>query len=610
MGEQAKASMRLFYSYSHRDAGYRDEMEKCLSLLQKEGLLQQWSDLQILPGQNISSQIRKKMDEADILVFLLSTDFIVSNECEKEWQYASNMASEGKLVFRVPIVVRQCSWLDMLGVDDVKALPVDGKPVASFADKDEAWYQVYLGIKAIVNELRRTFTPKKEFWEEIQKTEFLSQSHIILREIFEFPRLAYEDPQDFNVVLKDNAVSTFEEFPTNNYVIIYGQEKCGKTALARFLYTSWVGQNKPVLLVDVSRLGSGRMDETRIKSWYEEQFQGDYNLWREQNNKTLIVDNMSSAGRALDLIRLAKTKFDTVILLLSSDTYYSFFKDENMTSEFRAMKIEQLTRVQQESLIRKRLELSKNERPVTDGFVDQVEKHVNGVVVSNRILPRYPFYVLSILQTYEAYMPTNMTITSYGHCYYVLIVAYLKQSGISTADSDVNACFNLLEELASKLYEQRQRHPDRSFDFDEFIEQYRREFMITISVVNRLKQPTYGIIRPDGTFRWEYMYYYFLAKFLARHSTSEKDVINAMCENSHHESNYLTLLFVIHHATDKSIIDDILLRTMVTLEDLKPATLSRDETRRFTDIVNALPDNVLSQKRCTPSEKAVESRAR
>ena len=79
----------LFYSYSHKDARYRDDMEKALSQLKRENLLQDWSDLNILPGRPISEEIRKKMDESDIFVFLLSRDFIGSDECIKEWEYAS-----------------------------------------------------------------------------------------------------------------------------------------------------------------------------------------------------------------------------------------------------------------------------------------------------------------------------------------------------------------------------------------------------------------------------------------------------------------------------------------------------------------------------------------
>ena len=294
-------------------------------------------------------------------------------------------------------------------------------------------------------------------------------------------------------------------------------------------------------------------------------------------------------------------------MLVSSDVYYSFFKNESRIAEFRALKIEQLTRVQQESLIRKRLALSGEDRPVTDGFVDQVEKQVNSVIISNRILPRYPFYVLSILQTYEAYMPTNMAVTSYGHCYHVLIVAYLKQSGISTADSAVTACFNLAEQLAFELYGYRQSRQEGPFSFDQFLARYNRQFLIEPPMVNRLRDPSYGIIRPDGTFRSEYMYYYFLAKYLAGHPVEGKPIISAMCENIQQEGNYLTLLFVIHHATDKSIIDDILVRTMVTLEEVQAASLNREETKKFASLLHALPENVLSGNDVSQSRRQVRA---
>ena len=61
----------LFYSYSHKDAKYRDDMETALSGLKREKLLKDWSDLNILPGQTISKEIRKKIDEAASWCFFL-----------------------------------------------------------------------------------------------------------------------------------------------------------------------------------------------------------------------------------------------------------------------------------------------------------------------------------------------------------------------------------------------------------------------------------------------------------------------------------------------------------------------------------------------------------
>ena len=133
---------RLFYSYSHKDEKYREDMERSLSLLKQEGLLNEWFDQKILPGENISAKIREEMDKANIFAFLVSPDFIESPECKKEWEYAYELCTKGRARFRIPIVVRACPWKDMLKSDDVKALPKDGEPVTLSRDQDTAWSEV------------------------------------------------------------------------------------------------------------------------------------------------------------------------------------------------------------------------------------------------------------------------------------------------------------------------------------------------------------------------------------------------------------------------------------------------------------------------------------
>ena len=601
--EKSGYAPHLFYSYCHEDSQHRGHMEKSLALLKRDGLLQQWSDLEILPGLSISSEIRNQMTRSEIMVFLLSPGFINSDECMKEWNYAKELSSEGKNLFRIPIIVRPCAWEDFLSEDDVMALPKDGRPVSQFEDADVAWKQVYEGIKAVVARLRNTFSPKEEFLQGIDKTDFLSQEHLNLQELFVFLRMTSVDPQANGQQLRDTTVTSRHELMDNKYVLIHGQEKSGKTALARHLYLSLIEEAQPVLLLDAKQI-HGRVTEISLRNAYQEQFQGDFSLWNSRSNKTLIVDDLTPESRLPEFIESQKGRFDRIIMTLSSDVFYAFFKDEARLAEFVQMKIEPLTRVQQEELIRKRINLSQRNEPVSDGFVDQVEKRVDSVIISDRLLPRFPFYVLSILQTYEAYMPTNLSITSYGHCYHALIVANLIRSGISKTDDDVNACFNFAEHLAFRIHQHRENSPDSEFDFDTFITEYRNRFFIRESIINRLKSRPYGLIDDKGSFRTEFMYYYFLGKFLAGSGKVGRSIINEMCVDSHKEPNYLTLLFAIHHTTDSSIIDDILLRTMHTLESIPVATLQRDETRRFGKVITELPENIMS------SESVPEARSR
>ena len=585
----------LFYSYSHKDAKYRDDMETALSGLKREKLLKDWSDLNILPGQTISKEIRKKIDEAEILVFLLSPDFIASDECIKEWEYAKQFVAEGKSIFRIPIILRDCSWKDLLSNDDIKALPKDGRAIADFDDKkDTAWLQVYEGIKVVINQLRETFTPKPEFLREMEKTDFLSLEHVKLQDIFVFPTLTHYMSQAMEGILSRETVKDFADLLTHKYLLIHGEEMSGKTAFGRHLFLSLANdRSTPVLHIDLKEV-SRKPNETVFSEIYHRQFRGDYHLWKQQEGKTLILDNLSSTLDSVELIEFARGSFDKIVVTLSSDTFYSFFRDESRLADFREVRIESMNHAQQEELIRKRLAVSDRHMPVTDGIVDHIENHVNSIVISNKIVPRYPFFVLSILQTYEAFMPTDLSITSYGHCYHVLIVASLMKAGISRDDNDINACFNFSENLAFKIFQCTKQQTPTDLDFGKFVVEYRERFLISDSILNRLKKPDYGIITSDGSFRAPYVYYFFLGRFLSKVNEENKPVIEQMCEHSHVPSNHLTLLFIIHHTNDNQIIDDILLRTMCALDSVEPAALNRDETNSFKEIVNALQGNILS----------------
>ena len=597
---------RLFYSYSHIDETYRAKMEKSLSLLREEGLLYEWFDGKTLPGENLSPKIFEEMKQANIFAFLISPDFIDSPACKNEWEYARELCTTGTLGFRIPIIVRACPWLDMLKGDDVKALPDDGKPVASYEDQDMAWLEVYQGIKKVVNEIGNCFTSREEFIDHLESTEFISQQHIKLHELFVFPKLTKDGEWDIDQPAYHNATVKEEEVLRAPYTLIHGADKSGKTALARHLYLTLVEEHKAVLLVDLKERRDG-LNDNFLRQTYQTQFHGEFSLWNQQSDKTLILENMTESPRAMQFIEQAQERFEKIIVTTSSDAFYSYFKDEIRLSNFEVLRIGTLTREQQEELIRKRLELLEGQPPITDGRVDQEEDAVNSVIISNKLIPRYPFYVLSILQTREGFMPTNMAITSFGHCYNALIVASLIRAGISKADEEVGACFNLGEELAFRTYLHRSRKKRESFDFARFIDEYNERFLIQPPTVNRLKHPVYGIFDEAGNFRTEYMYYFFLGRFLASNKEKGTAFISHMCENSHVEANYLTLLFTIHHARDNEIIDNILLRTMCTLDAIAPAKLDQEETKRFANVILQLPKDVLSTRSVQEERRAIRA---
>src|SRR5262245_50373765 len=73
--------IKIFYSYSHKDEGLRNELEKHLSVLKRSGVIAGWHDRKIVRGAEWSSEIDEHLETADIILLLVSSDFIASDYC-------------------------------------------------------------------------------------------------------------------------------------------------------------------------------------------------------------------------------------------------------------------------------------------------------------------------------------------------------------------------------------------------------------------------------------------------------------------------------------------------------------------------------------------------
>lgn len=135
----------LFYSYSHKDEIYKNELQNHLSVLKKKGYLEGWSDREITPGAEWKEEINLNLQKANMILLLVSSDFLASDYCsDTETIFALEQHEKGNAIV-VPIIVRPCLWLES-DFKKLQALPKDGKPVTKWDDEDEAWLNVSQGI--------------------------------------------------------------------------------------------------------------------------------------------------------------------------------------------------------------------------------------------------------------------------------------------------------------------------------------------------------------------------------------------------------------------------------------------------------------------------------
>ena len=146
---------KIFFSYSHKDEGLRDELEVHLSGLKRQRLIDTWHDRRIVAGNALDASIDESLDSSSIILLLVSADFIASDYCyggEVRRALARHAKGHARVV---PVILRPCDW-SSLPFGHLLALPTDGKPITTWADKDQAFVSVVQGIKRALTDLPAT----------------------------------------------------------------------------------------------------------------------------------------------------------------------------------------------------------------------------------------------------------------------------------------------------------------------------------------------------------------------------------------------------------------------------------------------------------------------
>ena len=65
--EEMNNKLKIFISYSHLDERFIDEFKKHLVPLKGKGLVEEWHDRKILPGEDYQSKIDYNLEDADII---------------------------------------------------------------------------------------------------------------------------------------------------------------------------------------------------------------------------------------------------------------------------------------------------------------------------------------------------------------------------------------------------------------------------------------------------------------------------------------------------------------------------------------------------------------
>jgi len=142
-------ALRLFISYSKQDEAFVEKLNKHLAPLLRAKKVEVWWDGMLTPGSVWDAEIKHQLAAADIVLFMVSSDFLATEYIDEVEIKAAFERHEKGLVTVVPVILRPCLWRDT-PLKDLTALPAKGEPISKYPDEDSAFLEVVQSLQALI----------------------------------------------------------------------------------------------------------------------------------------------------------------------------------------------------------------------------------------------------------------------------------------------------------------------------------------------------------------------------------------------------------------------------------------------------------------------------
>ncbi len=148
-----KVPLKVFISYAHRDEQFKFDLLDHLSVLKRNNDIEIWEDGEITVGQQWDGEIKGKLLNADVVLFLLSPSFSNSDYIDRvEIKETMERHKKGQVLV-APIVIRPFDFSGTI-FSNFQAVPKGAKPVSIWSNQDEAWLDVVKQLKRAFKNLK------------------------------------------------------------------------------------------------------------------------------------------------------------------------------------------------------------------------------------------------------------------------------------------------------------------------------------------------------------------------------------------------------------------------------------------------------------------------
>lgn len=138
--------MNAFISYSHRDRDWCDRLFAQLQGIPKDVISEVWYDRRIIPGSNWDIEIQRRLNSSEIVILLISENFLNAPFCPFEVERALQLREEKRCVI-IPVLLAHCLYAS-LGLGTTDPSPHGRQPITS-----DDWPDKALALETVAKEV-------------------------------------------------------------------------------------------------------------------------------------------------------------------------------------------------------------------------------------------------------------------------------------------------------------------------------------------------------------------------------------------------------------------------------------------------------------------------
>jgi 3',5'-cyclic AMP phosphodiesterase CpdA len=440
-----------------------------------------------------------------------------------------------------------------------------------------------------------------------------TKQHILLNDLFVYPdllELGLPSEGAWSKALVRDKLPTF--VLDKRRLLLVGAEKCGKTTLAKILFQDLRRSGYIPIYISGSEFKDCK--ESSVHSVVERHFEEAYSSpeayifqQTERSKKAILIDDfhMSSFNlRGRDkIITILEGLFDVIVLFGAEQLRF----DDLVTQEGEDLGLWRFTHCQilpfgplhRSDLIEKWCflgrRLTHDEHDLLKRAV-QAEKTVS-LLMGKNFIPTYPIFILMLLQQMEATtrLETAPNSGSYGFLYESLLTTALAQS--SGLDEDLGTQYTYLSEFAYYLFT-RQEHSIGMSEALGWHESHCKKYSLRLNfekLLSNFCQASVLCVRDNTvTFRYKYMYYYFVARYFSQNIDEDaiRSLVSVMSKRLYHTESANIILFLSYLSKDPFILSSIL-EASNNLFSSYPEYDLLEQPELFHDLSTELPQLIL-----------------